>query len=400
MNNRLLYFVFSIAFLSCSSKDNRQDLPLDGVYYTIDLDGEKDTDIPMSTLFKSVQTIILESTDECIIGNINTIQVFDGYIYLLDSYKTKRLFVFDMEGKFIRKIGEIGSGPGEYSMVTDFTLDTDNNFIYLRDQENRLLKYQLDGTYEKTITIEETTHFIQFYNGRMYSSTFIWDKTKDNYLLLEIDPNDGKILSRSLHVKYNKGWNEPFFDVHSRFFMSRVQNPPRFNQMFMDYIVSIGKEITPYIELKSKYLTTEADIENFHGKDGIPANTLNVINSTKKFNVHCFIENDDFVNFRWGGVVHHTLSVVLDKKTGKARLFDHINNDLVYKQNQNDKLIMFQFSDAKGAYVILETYNNSLSYFQNAIKNDEIVADLDKLDQLKQLNEEDNPVIFFYEYKD
>ena len=64
-------------------------------------------------------------------------------------------------------------------------------------------------------------------------------------MLLEIDPGNGKVLSSSLPVRYNKGWNEPFFDSCSRIFMSRANNPPRYNQMYMDYIVSIGDEITP-----------------------------------------------------------------------------------------------------------------------------------------------------------
>ena len=402
MNNRFLFFFFSIMLISCSSKNNQQELSLDGAYYTIDLDAEKEDPIPLSSLFKSVRTVILETGEDFLIGNISTIHVFDGHIYILDSRKAKGLYVFDMEGRFIRKIGGLGQGPGEYLEPADFTLDTNNGIIYICDMKNRVHKYNLDGTFIHTITIQapnSTIAFIQFYNDNLYSSHIWWDKTSNDSLLLEIDPNDGKILSQSLHVKYNKGWNESFFNADSRFFMSRAQNPPRFNQMFMDHIVSIGKEITPYIELKSKYLTTEADIESFRGKDGIPANTSNVFNSKKKFSVTCFIENDDFVSFQWG--LNRFLSVVLDKKTGKAKLYDYMNNDLIYKQGQKNRSQMHRFkcSDAKGAYVILETLANELSNFQNDIKNNEIVPDLDKLEQLKQLDDDSNPVIFFYEYK-
>ena len=401
MNNRLLFFFFSIVLLSCSSKNDKQELSLNGANYTIDLDGEKEASIPLSSLFKNVRTIILETGEDYLIGNTNTIQVFDGHIYILDSKKAKGLFVFDIEGRFIRKIGGSGNGPGEYLEPNDFTLDTNNGIIYICDLRNRVHKYNLDGTYIHTITIQaskSTIAFIQFYNDRLYSSHIWWDKSEDNHMLLEIDPNDGKVLSQSLHLKYNKGWNELLFDAHSRFFMSRVQDPPRYNQMFMDYIVSIGKEIIPYIELKSKYLTTETDIESFRSEDVVPVNISNVIKSKKKFNVTCFIENDDFINFRWGGL-GSSLSVVLDKKTGEAKLFDYISNDLVYKQDGKGRLLMFRFSDTKGAYVILETYNSMLVDFQNYIKNDEVVPDLDKLDQLKQLDTDSNPVIFFYEYK-
>ena len=400
MNNKYLFFIFSVVLFSCSSKNNQQELPLE--YYTIDLDAEKEEPIPLSSLFGRVRTVILESGDDYMIGQVNIIQVFDGYIYILDSRRAKSLFVFDMEGRFIRKIGNIGNGPGEYIEANDFTLDTENGFIFICDARNRIHKYQFDGTYLHTITIDSPTSkavLIQFYNGILFSSQIWWNKSEDNYMLLEIDPNNGNILSKSLNIKrYNKGWNELVFDVHSNFFMSRGQNPPRYNQMFMDYIVSIGKEVTPYIELKSKYLTTKADIESFRGKDGMLVNTELLFNSKKKFNVHCFIENDDFVNFRWGGVVS-SLSVVLDKKTGEAKLFDYMNNDLVYKQDKKGGLLGFRFSDMKGAYVILEPFTDMISYFQNQIKNNEIVPNLDKLEQLKQLDDDSNPVILFYEYK-
>ena len=107
------------------------------------------------------------------IGNINTIQVFDGYIYILDSSKAKSLFVFDLEGRFIRKIGSLGNGPGEYLGLNDFTLDTDNGIIYIGDIKNRVHKYNFDGTLINTITIQAPSSniaFIQFYNGSLYTS--------------------------------------------------------------------------------------------------------------------------------------------------------------------------------------------------------------------------------------
>ena len=44
-------------------------------------------------------------------------------------------------------------------------------------------------------------------------------------------------------------------------------------------------------------------------------------------------------------------------------------------------------------------YFNDISNFQNEIKNNEFVPNLDKLEQLKQLDDDSNPVILFYEYK-
>jgi len=401
MKINLFFFLFFLFFPSCSLKKTQQKLPLDGKYYTIDLDIKKESSIPLSSLFKNVRTIILETNKDCLIGRVNGLQVFDGYIYIFDSSKAKSLFVFDLEGRFIRKIGSLGRGPGEYVEIHDFTLDTENRIIFLCDALNRIQKYQLDGTYIHTINIQAPNSkagFIQFYHGSLYSSQLWWNKSNDNFMLLEVDPNDGKILSRSLPVQYNKGWNENFSDPLSRVFMSRANNPPRYNQMFMDYIVSIGKEITPYIELKSKYLTTETDVESFRGEDGRTVNSLNLLNSSKLFNVHCYIENDDFICFRISS--KSSFVVIYDKKTSNVKLANYLSNDFVYKQDTKGMFSRFVFADEKGAYSILDVQYDDLDDLKSAIKKNETVHDFDKSNQLLKLDEESNPVIFFYEFND
>ena len=403
MNKKIFSLVLLVIFISCSSRKNEQKLHFDGEYYTIDLDRKKESFYPISSLFNDVRTIVLETKKNCLIGIVDDFQVFDGHIYLLDSKKAKSLFVFDMEGRFIGKIGSLGRGPGEYLEIRDFTIDTENSNIFICDAFNRIHKYQLDGTFISTITIQapnSNADYIQFYNDRLYSYHLWWENTNDNFMLLESDQNNGKIISRSLPVKYNKGWNQAFRDIHSRNFMSRANNPPRFNLMFMDYIISIGKEITPYIEMKSKYLTTETDIESFRGEAGLIPNISNIFNSSKLFGVCCFIENDDFICFRIGMGISPNFVIIYYKKTGEVKLANYLSNDLIYKKDTKGMFEKFVFADKKGAYSVLNVQYDNLNDFKNAIKNNETVPDLDKSDQLMKLDEESNPVIFFYEFID
>ena len=395
-----IFILFYVLLISCSTNQNKKDLTLDGDYYIIDLDREKEPSISLSSLFKNIRTIILESDKECMIGQISDFQCSDEYIFILDSRKAKSLFVFDIVGKFIKKIGGIGRGPGEYVEVNAFTLDTENHMIYLRVQRNIIYKYKFDGTFIHSFMIQEpkgNAGFIQFYKGRLYSTFLGWKTSEDDYLLLEIDPNNGKTLSRSLSIQYNKGWNEEFYHQFSKFFMSRANKPPKYNQMFMDYIVSIGKEITPYIELKSKNLTTERDIKSFRDDSGNP-NSTNILMSSKLFNVNCFIENDDFICFRYG-MFNSSFTVIFFKKTGDVKLTNFLINDMIFKNDQRGQLGQFVFSDSKGAYVIMDTQTNIFNDFQSALNQNEIVPDLDKLEQLKGLDEDANPVIFYYEFK-
>jgi len=402
MNNeyKRICLLFSLFLMSCSNQQSQKDLQMIGDYFTIDLDGEKETSIPFSSYFKSVRTIILETGDDCLIGKIDELQVFDDYIFILDSNKAKGLFIFDKEGKFIRKIGNIGRGPGEYVELLDFTYDVKNCIVYLLVEANKVHKYQLDGTYLNTLAIQGEgffIKFIQYYNDKLYSTSIGWRSGKNDYLLYEIEPNEGKILSQALSIKYNKGWNETYFFEHGKFFMAPTNNPPRYNQVFMDYIVSIGENITPYIKLKSKYLTTEKDIEDFRGKDGMRINSINIAKSSKIFGVHCFFENENYVYFRLAGGA--MFAVIFDKKTKEVKLANRLNNDLIFNKNPIIFIGQFTFSDSNGAYEIWDTQTSALSGFQRSLNNNDVVPDLDKLDELMKLEEDANPVIFFYEFK-
>lgn len=401
MKKKYLYILFTFFLFSCSVK--QKELSLGGALYNINLDGEKETSIPYSFIFKNVRTIILETNKDCLIGGINELQVFDGYIYILDVHRAKSLFVFDTEGRFIRKIGRLGRGPGEYIRVSDFTLDTENRFIFLQDQGSRVHKYQLDGTYVNSITVQTSrsnNSFIQYYNGWLYSSVLAWDPTPDDYTLLKSDPNDGKILSRSLPLKYNNGFAMGFSTGHSSF-VSRTSNPPKYTQLFMNYIMSVGETIMPYIELKSENLVTDKDIENLQEEADVKKFADNLMiflqESSKIWDVQGLVENDDLIIFRYQNGFYIFNTVVYNKASESVKLVNYLSNDLLFIEDKSGVFGRFVFSDTKGVYEVLHT--NMFNDFQESIRRNEVVPDLDNADQLMQLNDDSNPVILFYEFK-
>ena len=311
------------------------------------------------------------------------------------------LFVFDLEGRFIRKIGKIGQGSGEYLEIRDFTMDTVNCILFLCDAGNRVHKFKFDGTYINTITIQSPdSHslYIHYYNERLYANYIERDRVQQELLLLEIDPSDGKVLSRLLPKEYNKGWNELVSIENSHFFISRANNPPRISLMFADYIFSIEEEITPYIELKSKNMVTDKNIENLPNGQSLFESLMQLFQgSSKIWDVHSFAENDDFIIFRHQTGFFQYNSVVFNKKTKAVRLANYLANDLLFMHDRDGFWGDFKFSDNKGAYGVLPAV--SLGKFQEYIKSYNVQPSLDKLNQLKKLNEEPNPVIFYYEFK-
>ena len=395
----LLMFMYSFSFCSVEQKKSSQIESK----YSINLDEKKEVSISYSTYFKNATPIILETNKDCLIGNITELKIFDGYVYILDAQSAKSLFVFDLDGRFIRKIGSLGNGPGEYTQLSNFTLDMENRFIYLLDYFKHLHKYHLDGTFVKTITPKVQNNniiHIQYYNKRLYMRTIGYKPTASDCMLMEADPDNGDILSKSLPLKYNKGWAELIFMGNS-FFMPKLNDPPLFTQMFMDHIVSIGEYITPYIEIKSKNLVTDKDISNITevsgGRDIFQRFNTYLRENSKIFNINNYVENDEFIFFMYQQGLMNINVVIVNKKTESVVLTQNFINDLIFKNDENHYFDGFKFSDTKGAYEILQT--RSIVNFLESIRNSEIVPELNKYDKLLNLEDDANPVIFYYEYK-
>ena len=396
----LSFVVFLMAFFCFCNAQNQKIMPPNDKIYSIDLDKRKEPDFYLSTIFDKVKTIILETNKNCLIGRVQKLLVFDGRIYVFDEYIAKSLFVFDEEGRFIRKIGNIGRGPGENNHIHDFTLDTDHRFIYLLDDGGRIHQYGFDGDYIRTVRVQiprANIRYIHYAKDRIYADVQAWTSTATDFLLFEINPADGKILSRSVSVSDNKGWNETYY-TGSSFFTPQLNDASKYAHLFMNYIVSLGDIIHSHVELKSKNLTTQKDIANALKAGGMSYEKYAIIaRSSKIRNVHNYVENAHFIFFHYW----HTKTtniVFLDKKTNAVTLANMVNNDLIYKNNEDGVLYPIKFSDAKGMYEIPD--DSWLPRFKELAKNGKIVQGLDKMDQLIKLDEEPNPIIFFYEYKD
>jgi hypothetical protein len=128
--------IFACYFLSaCYGKDEK----VEKIHF------QKGNNITLSDSF-DYRFIRLETTDDCLIGNISRIEIFDNKIFILDFSYAKLIYAFDMNGKFIAKIGSKGPGPGEYNHPCNFTIDRENKRIIVYDMNlNKFLYYDFYG---------------------------------------------------------------------------------------------------------------------------------------------------------------------------------------------------------------------------------------------------------------
>ena len=129
-------------FLSCSQIKQ-------GGLLKIPVDIHQNSPIFLSEIAGEITAIELESTDESLLNPdciINVI-VSENEVFIASMEK---IYVFNKEGKFIRTIGSIGQGPGEYLGIVKFTLDEKNRRLFI-SSGSKIISYDWTGNF-----LEET----------------------------------------------------------------------------------------------------------------------------------------------------------------------------------------------------------------------------------------------------
>ena len=129
-----IYLLLVICCIACTNSNKKttetasSDNETETTIKTIDLSKPKFTDDKMllSDLVEDAEYIKLDSPDGALIKAGRT-YIDDDYIYILNDV----VYLFSRkDGSFVRKVGKIGQGPGEFKMARNF--DIANKKIYLR----------------------------------------------------------------------------------------------------------------------------------------------------------------------------------------------------------------------------------------------------------------------------
>lgn len=77
-----------------------------------------------TTWFRGVEITPLETTEASLLSYPELLKTCRDTLFVFDRSNSS-LLLFAPDGKFIRRIGRIGRGPGEYLRARDFLIDPD-----------------------------------------------------------------------------------------------------------------------------------------------------------------------------------------------------------------------------------------------------------------------------------
>ena len=375
MRTLTLLMALMLGLLTVPGEENSSLAKKNG--YVINLDrAEKLEKMTYSSLFSKAGIIVLEDTDESLLGKVDKLEVCDNNLYVLE--KGRGLFLFNKQGKFIKMIGRKGKGPGEYIDPDDISIDRENKKIYVLDsQTQNVLKYSGNGTFESSFKLENKG-------------------TRSN----------GKRISFQFEAsQYNKGWNE-LFSTNQHTFISGPTGNPKFMQIFMDTIFEITpKGIKPYITLQSKKLVTKEYLETLIAENDMSKSARvskiydRLMKSGKIYNVFDYWETAKYIHFGYH-VGHYGYSILYKKEENKAYVMSGITDDLLYTDKAGTLLIPNLYSfDENRVYCIGMNDSFTKDIFLENMKKGGINPRIEGADKLQTLTEDSNPIIIYYEFK-
>jgi hypothetical protein len=241
-----LYILSSLLLVSCS-RDLQEVTYKDLVKMDIDKVESKDNH-RLADSIKEHKYVKLETRKDCLIGEISKIILKKKFLYILDK-RTRSIFKFTSDGRFISKIHNQGKGPGEYLSLSDFDIDDDGNLYLLDMSSKQVLVYEKDGNYLKTISSKYLVTNILSINKELlvnYVPFNVGSSTPEGHVLITRNGNVHKSWFPFSNFKDGKGG---VVNLLKSYAFRRSENTILFNEDLRDTIYELKSDQT----LTAKY---------------------------------------------------------------------------------------------------------------------------------------------------
>lgn len=268
---------------------------------TLNLSKQEMANIRYSDLFSEVVFVPLEVAKNSLIGDVYTVRIYNDTLYVFDKFDAKSLFLYTLEGKFIRRIGTQGKGPGEYTNPYDFRVNMTNRTIsFLDSYTSRIIIYSIEGKHIKDIKLDflEPATFFAESSNHFYLASVTKGFSDVQYSLKSFTSN-GKQSKRWFEFNsFNKEFNMQITPFKSCFF--NYQNEVRFFGYFNDTIFSIrNNQVYPFMAIRTDEPLTISDLQDAASKQKTndPQVFFEIRKSNKYFGIAAYLENDKWIAF-------------------------------------------------------------------------------------------------------
>lgn len=178
--------------------------------------------VRLSSIAFEIENIPLELTDKCILSTDLAVCCTSKFIFISDL-QTSSFYRFSREtGAFLNSIGQRGQGPGEYSRALCFSVDEEEERVYLIDTfAKKVLVYTFEGKFIHTLPLEAPTYMFMKLKNEFYYYNINYLQSK--YELYKAN-SKGEILNQSLTEKNDLIKDKNPFSLEMPFFYKHKEN--------------------------------------------------------------------------------------------------------------------------------------------------------------------------------
>ena len=268
LNNLINRIVLMIVAISCNT--NKQDTSLSSEYpIIIDINEalRNKIDYMLSDIIDSISYLPVESIIDDYVTSIdpNNLKIGNKYILTAD-YFSKDLLLYNINGKFIRKLAQKGQGPGEYIFLDDLAIDEQNEMVYVLCRNKRkIFKYSLEGSFLGEIILKHHADRIVISpSGRLLIHFLNTGDLHDSFLLLD---HKGDTITKHLNgIFYPRiiESNPPYYNDNAFYYIynDKIHIKDRRDTLF---IVENDKFLPKYVFHTGENLSnnmTELEFDN------------------------------------------------------------------------------------------------------------------------------------------
>ncbi|MFW6275088.1 MAG: 6-bladed beta-propeller [bacterium] len=375
-----------LSFLGCDNHTTSVDQNKQQLFFDVS-NWELNKLIPEEVI-ANVEFVPLETDENFLIGQVNKILVYNDIFYVLDK-SSKQIFVFDMSGKFIQKIGVYGRGPGEYIRLNDFIVDTSRNRILTLDSyQRKILMYDLtDGKSLGEIKLDFwATNFTMVGNNTLFffmKNTYF--QNYENYSLVSLNLKD---LSKKEYFLEIDEYNVTLSYHYSMYKSNNVYYCP----YLKDVVYEIEEDgVIPAVKFNfGDHKISEEKLKSFRLNNG--KNLTQVLfDNDCTYGIKNFLESDNFLSFKIK-IQNKSTLVVYCKETGNyhyGSAFEGVLNG--FRSVETVALTNQKFIGFIDSYSFIRMQKRI-----NIEPHTQIVKNYNKI--LKRVSSNSNPVIILIEY--
>ena len=371
----------------------------------------------MSDYFTSIEYIPLQTFVESALPEITLFDKDDSNFYLAAERRSSSVAVFDLQGNYVKSIGNMGRGPGEYTWIGDMFLQSENTIAVVDNK--KMVSYSVDGKWVNDFLFENLkgvesliTSVVALCNADEKNYYIIGSKGKDGVeeCLFVCDTLNGVIASDIIGIQHKIERQIPISGM-GQMITANIMVPSHIytvggivkvfngaadtiytitkeNRKSVEYVVDYGKYASMLNEAKSEGNAFKFDFR-------VAANDIIETNSIILLKVHGNLQSiPAFATVSADGLPLRTCAILFDKSTKEI---------LALSYSPKYSLIGF-YNDIDGGMPFMPSFikDNAMYAVVDAVKFIACAASSSSV-KMKEiaatLTEESNPVLIKVELK-